>query len=112
MVYTYYEVGRIIVEDEQQGEQRAEYGTELLKHLSEQLSNKFGKGFSVQNLANMRQFYLTYSKDEIFQTVYRESEVGFTLSWSHYLKLMVISPDTHHLCFFDISGIFYLLNPK
>ena len=73
MVYTYYEVGRIIVEDEQQGEQRAEYGTELLKHLSEQLSSKFGKGFSVQNLANMRQFYLTYSKDEIFQTVSRET---------------------------------------
>ena len=91
MVYTYYEVGRIIVEDEQQGEQRAEYGTELLKHLSEQLSSKFGKGFSVQNLANMRQFYLTYSKDEIFQTVSRESEVGFTLSWSHYLKLMRIT---------------------
>ena len=91
MVYTYYEVGRMIVEDEQQGEQRAEYGTELLKHLSEQLSNKFGKGFSAQNLANMRQFYLTYSKDNIFQTVSRESENGFTLSWSHYLKLMRIS---------------------
>lgn len=91
MVYTYYEVGRMIVEDEQQGEQRAEYGTELLKHLSEQLSNKFGKGFSAQNLANMRQFYLTYSKDNIFQTVSRESDNGFTLSWSHYLKLMRIS---------------------
>ena len=91
MVYTYYEVGRMIVDDEQQGEQRAEYGTELLKHLSEQLSNKFGKGFSAQNLANMRQFYLTYSKDNIFQTVSRESENGFTLSWSHYLKLMRIS---------------------
>ncbi len=91
MVYTYYEIGRMIVEDEQQGEHRAEYGTELLKHLSERLLSKFGKGFSAQNLANMRQFYITYSNDKIFQTVSRESENAFTLSWSHYLKLMRIS---------------------
>ncbi len=87
MVYTYYEVGRIIVEDEQQGEQRAEYGKALLKELSKQLTKKFGKGFSAQNLANMRQFYLIYSQQPIFQTPSRKSP-EFTLSWSHYVRLM------------------------
>ena len=87
MVYTYYEVGRIIVEDEQQGEQRAEYGKALLKDLSKQLTKKFGKGFSAQNLANMRQFYLIYSQQPIFQTPSRKSP-EFTLSWSHYVRLM------------------------
>lgn len=103
MVYTYYEIGRMIVEDEQRGEQRAEYGIALLKHLSEKLSDKFGKGFSMQNLANMRQFYITYSTDKIFQTVSRESQNVFTLSWSHYLKLMrITNPDERH--FYEIEA--------
>ena len=117
MVYTYYEIGRMIVEDEQKGK-RAEYGTAMLKNVSERLTRKFGKGFSAQNLANMRQFYITYSKGSIFQTLSRKSleneisatlsrnsssllldskktqtpseELHFTLSWSHYLKLMRI----------------------
>jgi hypothetical protein len=50
MVYTYYEVGRYIVEDEQQGEQRAEYGKAVLKELSVRLTERFGKGFSERNL--------------------------------------------------------------
>lgn len=84
MVYTYYEIGRMIVEDEQQGKQRAEYGKQVLKDLSRQLAADFGKGFSVDNLQNMRQFYLTYS---IYETPSRK----FVLSWSHYLKLMRIA---------------------
>lgn len=89
MVYTYYEIGRIIVEDEQQGERRAEYGKALLKELAKRLTRKYGKGFSAQNLANMRQFYLIYSKHPIFQTVSRKSP-EFSLSWSHYVRLMRI----------------------
>ncbi len=87
MVYTYYEIGRMIVEDEQQGKERAEYGKQVLKELSKMLSAEFGKGFSVDNLQNMRQFYLVYS---IYETTSRK----FNLSWSHYLKLMrIANPD-------------------
>ena len=57
MVYTYFEIGRIIVEDEQNGNSRAEYGKEVLKNLSEKLTREFGKGFSVENLDRMRFFY-------------------------------------------------------
>ena len=61
MVLTYYEIGRMIVEEEQNGKNRAEYGTRLLKNLSTYLTEEFGKGFSIINLENMRKFYLTYS---------------------------------------------------
>jgi predicted nuclease of restriction endonuclease-like (RecB) superfamily len=87
MVYTYYEIGRMIVDDEQQGEERAKYGKAVLKELSIRLTNKFGKGFSVENLDRMRYFYKTYSKTNS-STVLTNSY--FTLSWSHYLKLMRI----------------------
>lgn len=143
MVYTYYEIGRMIVEDEQQGEQRAEYGKFVLKNVAEHLTRKFGKGFSLTNLELMRKFYKVYSQipqtlseefndTAIFQTLSRKSltpltisqksqtvsdqfensetpsrkssspltksqkpqtlsaELHFTLSWSHYLKLMRI----------------------
>ncbi len=61
MVYTYFEIGRMIVEDEQQGKERAEYGKKVLKELSKRLTAEFGKGFSQRNLEQMRQFYLTYT---------------------------------------------------
>lgn len=61
MVYTYYEIGRMIVEDEQQGKERAEYGKQVLKDLSKRLKAEFGKGFSQDNLERMKGFYLTYS---------------------------------------------------
>ncbi len=83
MVYTYFEIGRMIVEEEQNGKERAEYGKQILKELSKRLTSEFGKGFSQRNLEQMRQFYLTYSKT---QTLSAE----FNLSWSHYLKLMRI----------------------
>ena len=60
MVRTYFEIGRLIVENEQQGESRAAYGKGLLKELSQRLTTRFGKGFSVDNLENMRRFYQTY----------------------------------------------------
>jgi hypothetical protein len=66
MVHTYYEVGRMIIEDEQQGKERAEYGKAVLKELSVRLTEKFGKAFSVDNLQNMRRFYAVYS---IYETL-------------------------------------------
>ena len=86
MVVTYYEIGRIIVEHEQGGQERADYGKETLKGLSRRLSQDFGRGFSTDNLENMRRFYVAYSKSE---TLSRKSEMpDFQLSWSHYLKLL------------------------
>ncbi len=64
MVYTYFEIGRMIVEEEQNGKDRAEYGKQLLKNLSNHLTEQFGKGFSVDNLQNMRKLYFTYSISE------------------------------------------------
>ena len=64
MTLTYFEIGRIIVEEEQNGKDRAEYGKKLLKSLSQQLTKEFGKGFSLVNLENIRKFYLTYSNSE------------------------------------------------
>ena len=112
MVYAYYEIGRIIVEEEQRGEQRAAYGKQLLKGLSDYLTQNFGKGFSVANLKNIRQFYKVYSTDQIGETVFSQFDnlptvnTGrkFYLSWSHYLKLMRIDNiDERH--FYEIEAI-------
>jgi len=114
MVHTYFEIGRMIVEDEQQGKERAAYGKAVLKDLSIQLKEKFGKGFSVDNLERMKNFYLIYS-NQISATPLRNlkdaenksdtnSSITFTnlektsvsqmprfqISWSHYLILMRI----------------------
>jgi len=108
MVYTYFEIGRLIVEEEQRGRDRAEYGMFVLKSLSDRLLNEFGKGFSVDNLENMRKFYLTYSKrlpNEKSETPSRISEkTEFQLSWSHYLKLIRIE-DENERKFYEIEAI-------
>ncbi|MBO5423613.1 MAG: DUF1016 family protein [Fibrobacteraceae bacterium] len=85
MVQTYFEIGRLIVEEEQHGNVRAEYGKETLKNLSIKLTTNYGKGFSQRNLEQMRQFYLVYST-QIPQT----PSAKFSLSYSHYLFLMRI----------------------
>ncbi|MCY0976314.1 PDDEXK nuclease domain-containing protein [Chryseobacterium wangxinyae] len=133
MVLTYFEIGRMIVEDEQNGENRAEYGKALLKDLSVHLTEKFGKGFSEDNLSNMRNFYISYSDKSISETASRKlieeksetlsriSEnqisstpltnlkisqtlsVNFNLSWSHYLKLMRIK-DLNERKFYEIES--------
>ena len=64
MVYTYFEIGRMIVQEEHNGKERAEYGKQILKGLSQQLTNEFGKGFSLSNLEQIRKFYLIYSNSE------------------------------------------------
>lgn len=76
MVEAYWLIGRRIVEEEQNGEDRAKYGHRLLENLSKELSESFGKGFSYSNLRNFRQFYLVYPSQEICYTVCSK------LSWS------------------------------
>ncbi len=92
----YWQIGKQIVEFQQGGKKRAEYGEEIIKQLSTDLTKQFGKGFSVDNLENMRRFYLSY---QISETVSRKS---FSLSWSHYLKLMKIG-DTAERKFYEIE---------
>ncbi|MCL4155664.1 UNVERIFIED_CONTAM: hypothetical protein GTU68_055786 [Idotea baltica] len=120
MVLTYFEIGRMIVEEEQNGKERAAYGKEILKELSKVLTQEFGKGFSVDNLENMRKFFLAYGKYEtlsrisqkqISETLSRKFESKkqqtlsdpFNLSWSHYLKLMRID-DENERKFYEIES--------
>ena len=132
MVYTYFEIGRMIVEEEQSGKERAQYGKQLLKGLSEQLTIEFGKGFSVVNLENMRKFYLAYSISEtvsrILQIQKSQSMTGelntkisqsltgvsenqkakslislFKLTWTHYVFLMRIDDDKERR-FYEIES--------
>lgn len=83
MLNTYWQIGQRIVEEEQGGAERADYGKQLLKQLSAALTEEFGKGFSVQNLYYFRQFYLTFP--EIFHT-----PCGI-LTWSHYRRLLSVT---------------------
>ncbi len=95
MIKTYYEIGRRIVEQEQQGKEVANYGDYILVRLSESLSGSFGKGFSKRNLELMRQFYLTYR--------IAKSAISQSLSWTHYIRLMRISdPDERR--FYEIEA--------
>ena len=84
LIETYWEIGRIIVEEEQGNSDRAEYGKQLITDLSKKLTKEYGKGFSKSNLFNMRNFYLCFP---IFQTV------SGKLSWSHYCELLSISDE-------------------
>lgn len=81
MVEAYWNIGRLIIEEEQQGKQRADYGTHLIKNLSVKLNADFGKGFSEQSLWNMRLFYLKFP---ILSALRRE------LTWTHYKMLLRI----------------------
>ena len=74
MTATYWEISRRIVESEQEGKRRAGYGEELLKKLSADLTGRFGRGFSPDNLENMRRFYMTYKATQISETAPRKSQ--------------------------------------
>lgn len=82
MVEAYWLIGRRIVEEEQRGQHKAEYGARLIEDLSAALTADFGKGFSYANLYNCRQFYQTFPEQEILYTACRE------LSWSHLRLIM------------------------
>ncbi len=106
MTAIYWEMGRSIVELEQGGSKRAEYGKELLKKLSVDLSKRFKRGFGVDNLERMRSFYTTWPPQKISATVLRKSSNRistpfdladiaqiFPLPWSHYIKLLSAKTD-------------------
>jgi predicted nuclease of restriction endonuclease-like (RecB) superfamily len=131
-VYTNYEIGRRIVEQEQQGADRAQYGRELLNELATRLTGDFGSGFSVSNLRYMRQFYLAYPgriapirqtvsgefpafpnaqrlSAPIHQTLSGELQTSaettykpFILSWSHYVFLIGLKPEERD--FYEIEA--------
>ncbi len=95
MLTTYYEIGRRIVEQEQQGKEDANYGEYILVRLSKSLSGSFGRGFSKRNLELMRQFYLTYR--------IAKSPISQSLSWTHYIRLIRIS-DPDERSFYEIEA--------
>ncbi len=113
---TYYSLGRWIVEEQQNGQDRAKYGRQVLKTLSKRLQAEFKKGFSVDTLENVRKFYLTY-KDRISEPVFRKfaiekseplvrilgDELPFTLPWTHYLVLMRIQNENERR-FYEIEA--------
>ena len=111
MVYAYFEIGKLIVEEEQSGGQRAAYGKYVIPELSKYLTAHLGRGFSVTNLKQMRKFYQVYAGDQIGQTLSDQfsnlpavsTGRKFPLSWSHYLKLMRIdNADQRH--FYEIEA--------
>jgi len=81
LINTYWKVGQYIVEYEQNGQERAVYGTKLLESLSKDLALKHGKGFSLSNIKRMRQFYITYPIS---------AELPHQLSWTHWVELLKI----------------------
>lgn len=87
MVCTYFEIGRLIVEYEQNGNLKAKYGSETLKRLSQQLSAEFGRGFSLRNIESMRKFYIVYRKTQT-PSAKLDLPLTFQLSWSHYVFLI------------------------
>jgi predicted nuclease of restriction endonuclease-like (RecB) superfamily len=88
MVIAYWRIGKRIIEEEQLGGKRAEYGTFLISQISERLSKEFGKGFSVANVKNFRQFYLIFPENEFGYALRSE------LTWTHYRSIMRIeNPD-------------------
>ena len=94
MVEVYWEIGRRIVEEEQNGKERAEYGKEILQNLSKELTEEFGKGYSYRTLREIRQFYLMFSDFEKWRTV------SAKLTWSHFQKVLRVSDEK--------ARIFYL----
>ena len=125
-VITKYEIGRIIVSVVQSGEERAQYGKQLLKGVADILTEKIGAGWSVETLKRCRQFFIIYSSQEKIATALTESindnlvntvdqiqklavsqvkiqgKLPFTLSWSHYLVLMRIGSETER-SFYEIE---------
>ena len=116
MTASYWEIGRRIVEAEQQGKRRAGYGEQLIERLSADLTTQFGRGFSRPNLQQMRSFFLTWP---IRQTVSSESSLAlsqgrpgrldelaqvFPLPWSAYVRLLMVKDD-HARQFYEAEAL-------
>ena len=100
MTITYYEIGWRIIEKEQQGEKRAQYGKRILQGLSDYLTTNLGKGYSVENLKLMRRFYTVYSENTIGQS--QITQFNPNISWTHYIHLMRIS-NKEERCFYELE---------
>ena len=94
MVEAYWKIGRRIVEEEQSGRERAEYGKEIIKNLSKELTEEFGKGFGERNIRNIRQFYILFSDYEKWKSLISK------LTWTHIQKVLRVSNEK--------ARIFYL----
>lgn len=88
MIATYWNIGRRIVEEEQHGKERAEYGKNLIKMLAKELTHEYGSGFSERYLAYFRKFYLTVPDLQILQTRLQN------LKWSHILTTLRVDDET------------------
>jgi predicted nuclease of restriction endonuclease-like (RecB) superfamily len=125
MTASYWEIGRRLIEAEQQGKRRAGYGEQLIARLSADLTAQFGRGFSPDNLENMRRFFLAYPRSAISETLSRKSgnellaakseavsrKLGlaelaqaFTLPWSAYVRLLVVKDD-HARQFYEVEAL-------
>ncbi len=132
MTAAYWMIGRRIVEFEQSGEKRAEHGTALLERLAADLTQRFGRGFSRQNIQQMRLFYLSYPSDQIQQTLSGESDQfpqqaicqtvsgksdttstevrlgqlleAFPLPWSAYVRLLTLK-NAHAREFYETEAL-------
>jgi predicted nuclease of restriction endonuclease-like (RecB) superfamily len=106
MVQAYWQIGRLLVESEQKGQIRAEYGKAVLQGVADRLTSEFGKGYTVRNLRYMRQFFLTFSKRNALRSKSLSAEIlngsceEFNeemfrpeLSWSHYRLLLRVESD-------------------
>ena len=113
MVYTYYGVGQYIVDYEQGGNYRAAYGKGVLERLSSKLTERYGRGWSVETLTKCRKFYNVYAISSAVQTNFNDAQISsatrtktmpeFTLSWNHYQILMRIdNPEERH--FYEIEA--------
>lgn len=96
MVQTYFELGKRIVEKEQEGKEEAGYGEYLIKSLSQELTAEFGRGYSKRNLELIRKFYLTYK--------IAKSPISQSLTWTHYLHLMRIENETER-SFYEVETV-------
>ena len=126
MTASYWEIGRRIVEFEQGGRERAEYGKALLKRLSADLSARFGRGFGVDSLESMRLFYKTYPPEKISESLIRKLPTDmqamksepviwnfdlnqlahvFPLSWTHYIHLMRRSRSPEEREFYETEAL-------
>lgn len=85
MLSAYWNIGRIIIENEQKNKERAQYGEQTLKHISKLFKEELGNGFSISNLQFMRRLFLTYPNQQT---------LSVKLSWSHYCELLTITEDS------------------
>ena len=111
MTATYWEIGRRIVEFEQRGKKRAEYGQTVLERLSKDLTRRHGRGFARSNLIRFRQFYVAFPRTPIRSTVSNELEAtqhlarSFPMPWSHYVLLISRARSTDALEFYQREAL-------